>query len=393
MRTQRSRAIFLVVTALLPLILASCVSGRTQLARGWSGTAIHDGVVYVGTTDGRVVAINASTQSRQWEYAVTPATTLYATPIVVDGLVYVGTYSGHVLAFSGLARAEDLPFPQKREGEWSWDCPADGARSRAIVADLVMREDALYIASSNGRVYSLDRGSGDESWRREDVPELAQKLWKSPAVGGDAVCVSTFDGYIYALSLETGELLDWSFKSRAGFVSSPIIHEGIIYVGAFDNSLYAIRVGDSELLWRFAGGKWFWAAPSVSEGVVYAGCLDGRLYAVDAETGEELWRFETRDAKGRRVPIVSPPVLMDSLLIVVDELGAVYVLDIDGGLENQGVPREPIQLGGGDVRVRGSFCAHEGMVYVRDEDNRLYAVDIDQGMVTWSLPLTVAGGG
>jgi outer membrane protein assembly factor BamB len=81
---------------------------------------------------------------------------------------------------------------------------------------------------------------------------------------------------------------------------------------------------------------------------------------------------------------------MDNWLIVVDELGAVYVFDLDRGLEDQGVPKMTIEIGAG---VRSSFCAGEGIAYIRGEDDGLYAVDIDQGMVTWSLPLTVAGGG
>src|SRR5687768_2065682 len=37
------------------------------------------------------------------------------------------------------------------------------------------------------------------------------------------------------------------------------------------------------------------ASPSVSNGIVYVGAWDGTFYALDAETGEELWTFAIDD--------------------------------------------------------------------------------------------------
>jgi outer membrane protein assembly factor BamB len=348
---------------------------------GRAGTAFRDGIIYVGSRQGRVVAINSSTHSQQWDYTVNSA--IYTTPVVDGDLVYVGTYSGKVLALNTLARSQNLTFPQERYGEWEWDCPTDKAKSNAIVADLVMSEDALYVASSNGRVYSLDKGTGDENWKQQDIPVLAEKLWTSPVIQDDTPYISTFDGHIYGLSVETGELLDWSFESQAGFTSSPVIDDGTVYVGSFDRYLYAVRIGDSEPLWKFPGSKWFWAAPLIGDGVVYAGCLDGKLYAIEAETGERLWEFDAAS------PIVSSPVLMDNLLIVANDAGNVYVVNPETGegerIENPENDNKPTI----SAQIRASLCAHEGLVYIRGEDNRLYVVDIDTREVSWDLPLTI----
>jgi outer membrane protein assembly factor BamB len=381
---KQPKTLFLVAIALLPLVLVSCSSifGGAPVSRGWAGTAFRDGIIYAGSRDGRVVAINSSTQSPQWDYAFT-STAIYTTPIVDGDLVYVGTYSGKVLALNTLARSQNLTFPQARYGEWKWDCPIDNAKSNAIVADLAISEDALYVASSNGRVYSLDKGSGDENWKREDIPVLAEKLWTSPVIQGDTLYVSTFDGHIYALSVETGELLDWSFESEAGFASSPVIYEDTIYVGSFDNKLCAIRIGGSEPLWEFPGGKWFWAAPVVGNGTLYAGCLDGKLYAIEAETGEKVWEFDVKS------PIVSSPVLMDNLLIVANEAGNVYVINPETGegerIRNPENDNKPTI----NAQIKASLCAHEGLVYIRGEDNWIYVADIDKGELSWKVSLTI----
>jgi outer membrane protein assembly factor BamB len=395
---KRPKVLFLVAIVFLPLLLVSCI-GATQATGGWSGPAVDGGIIYVASRDGGVVAVNSSNRDVLWfsQMVITsagglgcgPTSTpmaIYGTPVVDGDLVYVGTYSGQVLALSTLARSQNLTFPQQRYGEWKWDCPLDGAKSNAIVADLAMSENALYVASSNGRVYSLDRGAGDENWSREDIPVLSkEKLWTSPVIQGDTLYVSTYDGNIYALSAETGELLDWSFETETGFVSSPVIYEDTLFLGSFDRYLYAVTTGSDLPKWTFPrdepAGNWFWASAVVNEGIVYAGCLDGKLYAVEAETGEELWEFDASS------PIVASPVLMDNLLIITDESGTVHIFDISAEFGGEAEPLRAISIG---ASVTSSFCAQDGLVYIRAEDNSIYVVDVERGQIVEGWPLSLA---
>lgn len=378
---KQAKVLLLIAVVLLTSVLISCYPGQGQPARGWSGTAFLDGIIYAGTTDGRVVAINASSRDELWSRSFvtqasgglscgpsTVAAAIYATPLVDGDSVYVGSYTAH----GGRVYALTMT-----DGEIIREYPIGGAYIGAIVGSPVIDNGTIYVSSSDGRVYALAIPTFTRRW--ESDPPLADKLWASPSVVGDSLYVSTFDGRIYALSAETGELSEWSFEAEAGFASSPVIYEDKIYVGSYDNSLYAIGIGDSEPLWTFSGGKWFWAAPVVYEGVVYAGCLDGRLYALDAGTGALLWEFDGGD------PVVASPVVMDDLLIVADESGTVYVFDLSREPEVQAVPLKIIPVG---AAVKSSFCAGEDLVYIRGEDNRIYAVDIDQGWVSWEFALT-----
>jgi outer membrane protein assembly factor BamB len=381
MRMKQAKILFLAVIVLLTPVLVSCVPGGTQAAKGWAGTTFHDGIIYAGTVDGRVVAINASSREELWSRPVvtqvsgglacgpsTVADAIYTTPVVHGDLVYVGTYSGRVYALTIAQGAE------------RWIYPRTGSIG-AIVASPVIADETIYVSSSDGSVYALTVLHGDFKWRSE---RLADKLWTSPTVVGDRLYLSTLDGHIYTLSAETGQLLEWSFESEAGFASCPVVYEDTIYVGSFDNKLYAINIGDSEPAWTFRGGKWFWATPLVHEGVVYAGCLDGRFYVLDAETGEKMGEFDAGS------PVVSSPVMMDDLLIVADESGTIYVFDLNAGPEDRATPLKTIAI---DAGVRSSFCAEEGLVYIRGEDkkdnkDKLYIVDIDEGWIK-DVPLTV----
>ena len=371
---KRLGALFFFVMTLLPLLVVSCLGGG-QLVGGWAGVAAHDGVIYLGTRDGRVVAVNASAiaenasaQALLWEWPEGSGTRslLYATPVVSGELVYVGTYDGRLYALTGARGVE------------RWVYPRSGSIG-SIVAKPVVADDSIYVTSSDGRVYALDITYGDLKWRSEP---LGGKLWTSPAVTDDAVLVSTFDGLIYALSKDTGQLLDWYYKSQAGFASSPVVHEGIIYVGSFDNSLYGIRIGHNESAWRFSGARWFWAAPLVHNATVYAGCLDGKVYAVESNTGRKLWEFDT----GK--PVVCSPVVVDDVLIVVNEAGNVYVIDPETGIGE----RIGNASNGGEssinARVRAACCAADGLVYVRAEDNKLYVINVAERRVSEPIPLT-----
>lgn len=287
-------------------------------------------------------------------------------------LVYVGTYSGQIYALTIAVGTE------------RWVYPRTGSIG-AIVASPVIVEETIYISSSDGRVYALDTTYGDLKWKSEP---LAEKLWTSPVLQGDILYVSTFDGHIYALSLETGELSDWSFESEAGFASSPVIYGDIIFLGSFDRYLYAVKIGSDVPMWRFPqenqAGNWFWAAPIVNAGTVYAGCLDGKLYAIEAETGEKLWEpFDTGS------PIVSSPVLVGNLLVVANEAGNVYVINPETGVGERIKNRENGDKSTIDAQIRAPLCAHEGLVYIRDEDNKLYIVDIANKEVSQPIPLAI----
>ena len=292
-----------------------------------------------------------------------------------SGNFHIGTYSGQVYALT-IAQGTDR-----------WVYPRTGSIG-AIVGSPVVANKTVYISSSDSTVYALDTTYGDLKWKFEILDEKGQrheKLWTSPVVHDGVVYVSTFDGHIYALSAETGEL-DWSFESEAGFASSPVIYEDTIFLGSFDRHLYAVQIGSNVSKWRFPqekpAGNWFWAAPIVNEGIVYAGCLDGKLYAIEAETGEKLWESDA----GK--PIVSSPVLVDNLLIVANEAGNVYIINPETGAGERIRNPENGDKPTINDQIRASLCAHEGLVYIRDEKNQLYIVDIELRKVSWPILLT-----
>jgi len=61
-----------------------------------SSPAIANGIVYVGSEDKQVYALNATIGDRLWSYAT--GDMVVSSPAVVDGVVYVGSYDHLVYA-------------------------------------------------------------------------------------------------------------------------------------------------------------------------------------------------------------------------------------------------------------------------------------------------------
>ena len=371
---------FIVIFLLLGLVIVSCVPGGTQPAQGWSGTVFYDNTLYTGSRDGKVIAVDPVTRGSLWSYAIrapsggfscggtSGSVAIYGNPTAMDDLVCIGAYDGRVYALN------------RQTGNERWIYPKDGDVGQ-IVGNSIAAGGNIYFNSSDGRVYALNTTYGEEIWKTEKP--LSEKLWTSPLIDGDIIYVTTYEGYIYSLSINDGSLLPWSFKADAGIVSSPVIYQDTIFMGAFDNSVYAVKIGSNEPLWSFSGDKWFWATPVVKDGVVYAGCLDGKVYAIGAGTGELKWEFDTGSQ------IVSPPVIDGDLLIVASESGDINVFNTNAEPVSEAMV--PVQSMSVDALIKASFCVEGDTIYLRAEDDRLYAMDMKTGWVIWSLPLGIKG--
>ncbi len=97
----------IVAVALTTLVLSGCIGPR-----GWPGVAVDGDTLFVGTMDGRVLALNPDSGSRIWQWKPEAedaggflhgsgggqfsAGMSYGIPVVADGMVYVRAYNGKV---------------------------------------------------------------------------------------------------------------------------------------------------------------------------------------------------------------------------------------------------------------------------------------------------------
>ncbi|MFO7701208.1 MAG: PQQ-binding-like beta-propeller repeat protein [Acidimicrobiia bacterium] len=112
----------------------------------WATPALGDGVIYVVTNKGFLVAVDRETGEELWVYSVGARS--WSSPVIVDDTLIVAGRSGTLHAF-------DLADP--REPQLSWTLPVGSA---SLLATPAVWKGSIYIASTDGYMYALaDAGS------------------------------------------------------------------------------------------------------------------------------------------------------------------------------------------------------------------------------------------
>ena len=270
----------------------------------FSAATVSGGVVYVGSRDSYLHALDAAAGDLLWGYQTDGA--ISSSPTVSVGVVYVGSQDAHLYALD--AAAGDLLWRYKTSGDiWSTPTVSDGV---------------VYVGSDDAHLYALDAGTGELLWRYQ----TDGAVFSSPTVSVGVVYVGSQDAHLYALDAGTGELL-WRYQTDGAVLSSPTVSVGVVYVGSQDARLYALDAAAGDLLWRYQTDGAVFSSPTVSGGVVYVGSYDAHLYALDADTGDLLWRYGT----GHGHVVDSSPTVSDGVVYVGALDAYLYALDAGTG--------------------------------------------------------------
>ncbi|MFC2017369.1 PQQ-binding-like beta-propeller repeat protein [Chloroflexota bacterium] len=370
--------LLLVIILMVGLSSLGCVEGLQPI--GWSGGAVSGDTLFVGSKEGRLVAVNIADESRQWSEpikaqksgggfgcaaptggggcaAAPTGVAIYGTPAVSGDLVYIGGYNGKIYAFSSSSL------------EVRWVYPREDYL-QPIVGGLVVAQDKVYFGGSDGKVYALDAATGDKQWEFE----AEDMIWSTPAIDGDTLFFGSFDNKLYALNVADGSK-KWEFETEGAIAATPLVYDNTVYIGSFDRYLYAVDATNGGLRWRFMGERWFWAKPVAYNNTIYASCLDGKVYALDAEKGPngEVGEF------GVESPVSSSPIVVNGSIIFASQKGVIYTLDTASS--------ELKQLADIEEEVYGPLCASEGVVYIHTQELTLHRVNADTGAVLMSISL------
>jgi uncharacterized repeat protein (TIGR01451 family) len=191
---------------------------------------VLNGVVYVGSNDKNVYALNASTGAKLWSF--TTGGVVNSSPAVANGAVYVGSDDNNMYALNASTGAK----------LWSF------ATGGAVDSSPAVANGVVYVGSGDGNLYALNASTGAKLWSNsigDGSPAVANGVVYYVASGADTV---------YALNASTGVTL-WSFTPIPGaLVAPPIIVDGVVYIYlSFDGdaegipapgaSLYAFSLG------------------------------------------------------------------------------------------------------------------------------------------------------
>ncbi|MGW0804734.1 outer membrane protein assembly factor BamB family protein [Nonomuraea sp. NPDC002799] len=310
---------------------------------------VAEGVVYAGSGDGTLRALDARTGAARW--IVQTAGPFLRRPVLVKGTVYAQS--------GGKVVAVDAASGRRR---WSHRIKAD---SGPVVAD-----DVLYTVTEDFEVVALGTSSGKELWRfRPDGFALNTE----PVVTGGVVLFGTDDGAVYALGASSGEQR-WRFAAGGGERVELVVADGVVYAAGASGQVHALDAATGKGRWasRVDGAVHF--PPVVAGGAVYVRAGGGATYALDAATGRRSWRFL---APGDDLVSGLGLSAAEGLVYVGGADARVHALDAASGAQRWSFP-----VGEG---VGAGPAVTWGTVYVGGVDGTLHALDPATGAARWSF--------
>ncbi len=305
-----------------------------------SSPAVTDGLVFVGSMDKNLYAVDRATGALRWKFAT--GSGVNSSPAVEDGTVFFGSYAGRFYAV------------ESDNGALRWKYETGGERRYA-----------------GTHLHGLQPAA-------ESMPDPWDVYLSSPAVAGGVVYFGSGDGNVYALETATGTL-KWKFQTGDVVHSSPALSGGTLFIGSWDRYFYAIDAETGKQKWRFQTGDdpslhnhiGIQSSAVVAGGLVYFGCRDGHLYAVDAESGQQRWAYTTDGSWVNN----SPTLAEGQVAFGTSVPSLLHVLDAATGSEVFSLEvRAP---------VFSSVAVARGLLYLGTFDGRLTAFDLKTQKRAW----------
>lgn len=303
---------------------------------------------------------------REWAFPVEPASSQlplggmeYVSPVLYDQTLIFGSSRFGLIAI----------YPKIKRVRWKLELP------NGILSPLAVDRDHGYFTGGDGRLYAISLESGKTLW----TYDLRNPVTSKPVVSGDELFVTTSDDVLVCLDARSGK---WQWHYRRRNASGPVVHgastplpvgdsvwvgfadgalasvsrkdgkvlwekqlntnkrfsglnagflekDGLVYVPAYDQALFALNASTGSTVWvrEGAGGS---SKVSISGDVLYASGSDGRLRALDPKSGKDFWSFELDDGVPSEVIETGNQVIFSSTHEFL------YVLDkADGRLRNR----------------------------------------------------------
>jgi quinohemoprotein ethanol dehydrogenase len=410
------------------------------------GVAVWRGKVFVGTLDGRLIALDASTGKPVWEtFTIDPKYryTITGAPRVVKGKVLIGNggaemgVRGYVSAFDAEmgklawrfytvpgdpSKPFESPALEKAAKTWSgewWKLGAGGTVWDSIVYDPEL--DLLYIGTGNGTpwdrlarspqgednlftcsIVALKPDTGEYVWHYQEVPgdawdyDAASPIILADVTIGGASRKVLFqapkDGFFYVLDRANGQIISAKPYTPVTWATGidPATARPLENAGArYENDRKAAPVSPGPL----GGHSWHSMSYSPQTGLVYIPVQEaGFLYKSDQHFQEKNLAFNTAiDFVAAGMP-QNPEVkkgILDSIKGHLSAWDPIQQKEIWGVGRTSPVNGGILSTAGNLVfegTAQGSFES-----YRADTGQKLFSADTQSGVVAAPISYTVGG--
>lgn len=282
----------------------------------------------VQSDDGFLYRLDATRGRLRWKVRVTPDSVVrlpisqpgsrydfYASAVTASGGAwYVGTHDGRVLALD------------PSSGETLWESKTGGP----VLAAPGVADGRVFVGSYDGRVYAFDAGDGRTMWTRDTGAPVPS----TPVPEQGVVVVGSRSYDLLGLDAETGEIRWEHYVWYSWIESTARIEGGVAYVGSSDAArVFAFDAVTGAMRWDTDSHGISWGRPAVSLERVFVAVRyspsivehEANLLALDRETGEPVWRYPCdRPAGATHRGFAASPVVHRDRVFVGGLDGKVY---------------------------------------------------------------------
>lgn len=291
-----------------------------------STAVVVDKTVYVGSSDHFLYALSGSDGTLQWK--VNCESAVSSSPAYSNGIVYILSEQQVLYA---LKSANGKLQWKKKIGEdkaypWGFDY---------YFSSPVIKSDSLFIASADGKLFCLDKKTGQTIWEAQHDYFFRA----TPAIADGSLYIGDTNGDFYSFESATGKR-QWVYHTfgsalnndtigfdRKAILSSAVVEDDAVAFGSRDGFLYCLNRQDGSLRWAFDHKvSWVISSPSVVDGNVITGTSDGHfVQSVNIQTGKENWR--TYGA----APVWSSPFVVGNSIYIGGNEGLLFCINKNTG--------------------------------------------------------------
>jgi outer membrane protein assembly factor BamB len=286
------------------------------------GVAYDDGVLYVSSGLGVMLALDAQTGTEIWRKRV--RVPLHSAPTIANGKVYAITDDNEIMAFDANDNGAVL---------WTYQGIVETARMLTVPAPAVVN-DVVVAPFSSGEIVALRAQNGGVLW--QDALASSTRLTPLAALNDIAFGPVIADGYVVATA-QSGVMTAFDFRTGqrvwsqpAGSIGMPWIAGDFIFTVTTDGKVAALSKINGSVIWiqqlenfekpEKRKDRIVWSGPVLAGERLVVASSKGRMMIINPYDGSII---EDRKIGGS---IMVPPIIANETVYLLNDKAKLIAL-------------------------------------------------------------------
>ncbi len=280
--------------------------------RNYGNPVVIKDTMYFGTYEGEVISYNLTHKTLNWNLQHGPG--IEGTISVKDDQLFVGDIKGRLTAYSlkvldQLPRIGTMTPDMKLAGKsailWTYQVPGE------LNAEPLVINNAIYFTTADHQLYALGVDSGELLWRyKHNISiEMTVKGYSSPVFYKGNIYTGFADGTLLVFDANSGSL-NWKYQLGNSLTphydvdSTPNIVNDNLYTASYDKKLLALSLYNKVPLWTYEkAGSVAPVEVSKDQPFAYVSTTDGRIMALDKKSGSVTWETKLENSIGSYITV------------------------------------------------------------------------------------------